>query len=63
MNKIEALIKVGYYVELSGSYGKKILWEVLDNSVVEEVKDYDKIGPQVFFCFLMKTRRELLEKD
>ena len=62
MNKIEALIKVGYYVELSGSYGKKILWEVLDNSVVEEVKDYDEIGPQVFF-FLMKTRRELLEKD
>ena len=40
MNKKRALIKRGYYVEVSGYDGRKFLWEVVDNHVVEEGKDF-----------------------
>ena len=38
MNKKKVLIKCGYYVEVSGSDGKKVLWEVLDDNVIDEGK-------------------------
>ena len=47
MNK-KALIQGVYYVQFSGSNGKKVLWEVLEYRVVEEGKDYDEIGLLVF---------------
>ena len=37
-NEKEALVKGGYYVGVSGYYGKKVLWELVDNHVVEEGK-------------------------
>ena len=31
-------------MEVSGSDGKKVLWEVVDDHVVEEGKEHDDIG-------------------
>ena len=36
--QIKILFKGGYYVEVSGYDGKKIIWEVVDNHVVDEGK-------------------------
>ena len=33
---------------VSGSYGKKFIWEVVDDHVVEERKDHYDIGLQGF---------------
>ena len=64
MNDKEALIKVGFYVEFFGSGRNKVIWEVVDDNVVEEGKYRDDIGIQGFdFYFLTKMIRELLEKD
>ena len=38
MNERKFLIKGGYSVEVSGSYGKKVLWGVVDDRVVEDGK-------------------------
>ena len=38
------LIKGGYSVEVSGSDRKKVLWEVVDDHVVGEGKEYDEMG-------------------
>ena len=53
MNKKEAIIKGGYFVEVSGSDKKKILWEVVDDHVVEGGNNHDEIGLQGFdfHCF------------
>ena len=37
-----------YYVEVSVSDGKKVLWELVDDTVVEEGKDNYEIGPRGF---------------
>ena len=34
MKEKEALSNVGYYVEVSGSDGKTLIWELLNNHVV-----------------------------
>ena len=44
----EALIKGGYYMEVSGSERKKAPWYVKDNHVVEEGKEHDEIGLRGF---------------
>ena len=57
MNEKQQLRKGGYYVEVSCSDGKKVIWEVLDNHVVEDPKDNDDILLWVFgFNFFTKTR-------
>ena len=38
------LLNGGYSVEVSGSYRKKLHWEVIDDHVVEEPKDNYDIG-------------------
>ena len=48
MNDVKALSKVGYYVEVLGYYKKNVNWEVVDNHVVQEVKEHDQIVLQVF---------------
>ena len=59
----EIFIKGGYYVEMSGYYGNKVIWGVLDDNVVEEGKEHDEIGLRGFdFNFMMKIRRGWLEK-
>ena len=47
------LIKGGYSVEVFSYYGNKVLWEVVDDHVVEEGNDHDEIGLREFdFNFL-----------
>ena len=43
-----SLSQGGYYVEMSGYYVKKGIWEVVDDHVVEEPKDNGDIGLRVF---------------
>ena len=45
-------------VEVFGHYGKKVLWDVADDSVIEEATDHDEIGlgGLVLICS-EKTRR------
>ena len=38
MNEKKMLNKGGYSVEVSGSDGKKVIWEVVDDHVIEEGK-------------------------
>ena len=38
MNERENIIKCGYLVEIVGYDGKKVLWEVVDDHVIEEGK-------------------------
>ena len=58
MNEKENLVTGGYSVESFGHDGKKVLWRVVNNHVVEEPTDHDDIGIQGFdFNFSMKTRR------
>ena len=42
------LIRDGYYVEVSVSDGKNILWEVVEYHVVEEGKENNEIGLRGF---------------
>ena len=44
MNDEKVLIKGSYYVEVSDSDGKNFMWEVVDDHVVEQGKEHDKIG-------------------
>ena len=51
-------------MEVSGYYGKKMLWEMVYYHVVEEPKDNDKIGPRGFnFNVLMWKRGGREDKD
>ena len=43
------LFKGGCSVEVSGSDGKRVLWGVVDDHVVEEEKEHDEIGLQRFY--------------
>ena len=53
-----------YSLEVSGYDGNKVLWEVVENHVVEKGKKHDEIGLRGFdLSFLMNTRRGWLEKD
>ena len=46
-------------MEVSGSDVKKVIWEVVDDNGLEEVKDHDKIGIWGFdFNFFWKRRGE-----
>ena len=42
------MVKGGYLVEGVGHEKKKVLWEVVDNNVVEEPTDHEEIGLQGF---------------
>ena len=44
----EKLVKGGYFVEVVGHEKKKIIWEVVDNHVVEEPTDHEEIGLRGF---------------
>ena len=46
VNEKEKLVKGGYLVEVIGNDKKKVLWEVVDNHVVEEPTDHEEIGLQ-----------------
>ena len=48
------MVKGGYLVEFSGHDKKKVLWEVVDDHVVEEPTDHEEIGLRVFNLKLFK---------
>ena len=48
VNEKEELIQGGYLLEVVGSEKNKVLWEVVDNHVVEYPTDHDEIGLQGF---------------
>ena len=48
MNGKENIIECEYMVEVVGSEGKKVLWEVVDNHVIEDPKNNDDMGLRVF---------------
>ena len=38
----KTLIRGGYYVEVSVYDGKRVLWEMVDDSVVEEGREHEE---------------------
>ena len=58
MNKKRLLIKGEYSVEMPCYYGKKVIWEILDDHFVKKGKERDEIliWGGVVFIFFMKTR-------
>ena len=45
-------------MEVVGRYGKKVLWDVSDDRVIEEATDHDDIGLRgLVLIFSEKTRR------
>ena len=48
VNEKEKLIKGGYLVVFVGYDRRKVIWEVVDNHVIEEENDNDEIGLQGF---------------
>ena len=47
-NEKEKLVKGGYSVEVVGNDKKKVLWEVVDDHVLEEPTDHEEIGLRGF---------------
>ena len=43
VNEKGKLVKGGYLVEVIGHHGKKVLWDVLENHVVEEATDHGRV--------------------
>ena len=57
------LVKCGHSVEVFGHDKNKVLWEVVDDHIVEEPTDHEEIGLRgLISMFSIKTRRGLLEK-
>ena len=49
----EALVKGGYQVEVYDKYGKKLIWEVVNDHVVEEGVDNDELDLQGFILIYL----------
>ena len=47
VNDKEKIFKGGYLVEVVGHDKKKVLWEVVNDHVVENPTDHEEIGPYV----------------
>ena len=57
----EALVKSGNLVEVSDKDGKKVIWDVTDDHVVEEGVEHEKLGLQGLILFyLLKRGRDVL---
>ena len=42
------LIKYGYLVEVTDKYRKRLIWEVVDDHVVEEGVEHEELGIRGF---------------
>ena len=61
VNEKEKLVKGGYLVKVLGYDKKKVLWELVEDHVVEEPTDHEEIGLQgLISIFSTKMRRGLL---
>ena len=56
MNENKKLIEGWCFVEDVGSDRKKVLWEVVDDNIVEEDTSHDEIGLRRFNLFKKKMR-------
>ena len=52
------MVKGGYSVEVSDKYGKKVIWEVINDHVVEEGVDHKELCLQSFDFNLFDEERE-----
>ena len=52
------MLRGGYLVEVNEKYGKKIIWEVLNNHMVEEGVEHEELGLQGFGFNLFDEERE-----
>ena len=45
-------MKDGYYIQVSGSDGKRVIWEVVEDHAVEQQNKNDELGlwGLIFFC-------------
>ena len=50
-------------MEVSGSDGEKVIWEVADNRVFEEGKEHDEIGIQGFDFNLFDEYEEVVVRE
>ena len=62
MNEKKELIKGGFS-EVSGFEGKKVIWEVVNDRVVEEVKYHDEIGLQGLDFNLFDEDKDMVFKE
>ena len=51
-----SLIDGGYYVEVSDSEGGNVIWEVVENNVVEVSKKNDEIGLRGFYFYFCEEQ-------
>ena len=57
----EELVKGGYLVEIYDKDGKKVIWEVVDDHVVEEGVEHEELGLRGFILiYSMKRGRDVL---
>ena len=54
----KALVNSGSLVEVADKEGKKLIWEVVNDHVVEEAFEHEELGLQVFDCILFDEDRE-----
>ena len=58
VNEKENIIKGWYLVEVIGYDGKQVLWELIDNHVVQEDNDNDQIGLRGFYFNFFEKDKE-----
>ena len=54
----ELLVKGGYLVEVADKDGKKVIWEVVDDHVVEQGVEHEEIGLRGFDFNLFDEERQ-----
>ena len=54
----KALVNSGYLVEVADKEGKKVVWEVVNDHVVEEGFEHEELGLQGFDFILFDEDRE-----
>ena len=52
------MVNSGYLVEVADKEGKKVVWEVVNDHVVEEGVEHEELGIQGFYCILFDDDRE-----
>ena len=56
------MVNSGYLVEVADKEGKKVIWEVVNDHVVEEGVEHEELGIQGLIVFyLMKIGRAILQ--
>ena len=53
VNEKENILKGGYLLEVVGHDKKEVLWEVVNDNVVEEATDNENIGLRVLYFNLL----------